>query len=67
MNKEINRKVVYVLWVISLVVNGEKEALVGYNCSHTDIAIKEFSLLNENKCPEFKELAIQELNFHFQD
>ena len=60
MNKEINRKVVYVLWVISLVVNGEKEALVGYNCSHTDIAIKEFSLLNENKCPEFKELAIQE-------
>ena len=48
------------LWMASLLINGERESLLGYNCTADDIVVTEFSLLNDEQCPDFKELAVQE-------
>ena len=34
--------------------------LVGFNCTHEDIVVREFSLLEDPTCPDFKEIAVEE-------
>ena len=48
-------------WVGGGAMGGQHStALLGYNCSHADIDVTEFSLLEENDCPEHNDVISQE-------